>query len=788
MTTALNDDEAAVAAPPSTAVKQPGRRLTLPDRPERVDLAAAGGLAALALSAFAPSFGGTTYLLMGGVGVLVGLGAVWALVKLRVSPFLAVLAVLVAFVAAGSIAVPDAAIAGFLPGPAVPSALFDGVVHGWARVVTTATPVGTSDGMGVIPYLCAFMAAAGALALARLTRLSMLPVVPPLLTLVAGILMGTDVPGSVLLQGALFAVVAIAWGSARATRHRAGDVGSAGRHFRVGRSVTVAAYLAVVAALALVVGPALPLATHAERYVLRQHAVPPFDPREYASPLSGYRHYRMVKKAGGERDVELLQVSGMPEDALLRVATLDGYDGVVFVVGGSGNVAAGPSGSGRFDRVGNGVADPAANGPGKDATLRVKVLANGARQPWVPLSGALRSIAFGGARGDQLGSSFRYNALSHMGATPLLLQPGDTYTAKVRLNVVPFDRAKRDAMIGDAKVDTGIPLAAVDGIAGFAKNARDLMGSASTTLAKIEAVESAFHDHGTFSDGSDDSVRSLSGHSIARLAAFFGKDPVVGDAEQYAAAMTVLLRTQGIPARVAMGYRSTKGVDSTQAFKGGDLQAWVEVPFVGVGWVPFFPTPTKPPQDEPKPKPKTIQTQTQAAPPTTYLQVQPPDPRENRRRGDTSKGGGGFQIPAVVVLAAKVIGVPVFALAAFAFFVTGIKRVRRKRRRTRGTPVEQVHGAWLESLDALRDHGVAVPRRVTRREAVAAIPAEQWPGGMQLATGIDAAMFGRDDPDAAVVEQVWSRLDEDVAQRQAGLDWKRRVRVKLNLASLRPGR
>jgi hypothetical protein len=65
-----------------------------------------------------------------------------------------------------------------------------------------------------------------------------------------------------------------------------------------------------------------------------------------------------------------------------------------------------------------------------------------------------------------------------------------------------------------------------------------------------------------------------------------------GFCEQFAAAEVVLLRTQGIPARMATGY----GYGAVQSsgrklFTSGNLHAWVEVWYPGIGWSPTDPTP-----------------------------------------------------------------------------------------------------------------------------------------------------------------------------------------------------
>ncbi|MBW4085025.1 transglutaminase domain-containing protein [Paenibacillus sp. S150] len=63
----------------------------------------------------------------------------------------------------------------------------------------------------------------------------------------------------------------------------------------------------------------------------------------------------------------------------------------------------------------------------------------------------------------------------------------------------------------------------------------------------------------------------------------------------FATAMTVLLRSIGIPARYVQGYGpGTLAADSVPPrydVTQGDAHAWVEVYFPGTGWVPFDPTP-----------------------------------------------------------------------------------------------------------------------------------------------------------------------------------------------------
>lgn len=65
-----------------------------------------------------------------------------------------------------------------------------------------------------------------------------------------------------------------------------------------------------------------------------------------------------------------------------------------------------------------------------------------------------------------------------------------------------------------------------------------------------------------------------------------------GYCEYFATSMTVMLRTQGIPARYVVGYSTGAEIaPSTYEVRGMNAHAWVEVYFEDIGWVQFDPTP-----------------------------------------------------------------------------------------------------------------------------------------------------------------------------------------------------
>ncbi len=66
----------------------------------------------------------------------------------------------------------------------------------------------------------------------------------------------------------------------------------------------------------------------------------------------------------------------------------------------------------------------------------------------------------------------------------------------------------------------------------------------------------------------------------------------VGYCEHYASAMAVMVRALGLPARIAVGFRSgTRQENGSYLVQTTDVHGWVEVLFPGYGWLQFEPEP-----------------------------------------------------------------------------------------------------------------------------------------------------------------------------------------------------
>ena len=119
--------------------------------------------------------------------------------------------------------------------------------------------------------------------------------------------------------------------------------------------------------------------------------------------------------------------------------------------------------------------------------------------------------------------------------------------------------------------------------------ANDVTAAAPTRFEKAVALQDWFRQNFTYSlrdvppgNGTDDLVAFLSTDEGGRT----------GYCEQFAAAMAVMARQLGIPARVAVGFLVPDEVGpGLFEYSAYDLHAWPELYIAGSGWVRFEPTP-----------------------------------------------------------------------------------------------------------------------------------------------------------------------------------------------------
>lgn len=734
-----------------------------------VDLVVLTGALGFAVAPLVPAFGLRPLAPAVVGGLVLGTGAAALGAWRRWSALVVVAVVVVAyFLAGGALVAPGTTVAGFVPTAGTLGALATGAASSWKQVLTLQPPLGATGTLLSAPFLLALVGAAAATATTLRVRTparAALAALVPVVGLGGAIVLGTRQTVVPVVAGLSLTLVLLTWAAWRARTLRP-------------RRVVALVMLAGLAVTGGVLGAPLVMGTTG-RYVVRDVLVPPFDPRDYPSPLSAFRKF--VKQA----DTTLLTVKGLPVGARLRLATLDQFDGVVWNVAGDGSA----EGSGEFRRVGATIPTDV-----RGATARIGIEVGALTGVWLPTVGQATAVTFadGAVAGD-----LRFNDATGGGVLTRGLTPGLSYTLDVVVPAVPDDATIDGAAAAPVTLPalSGVP-DAVDA------KAADVARNAGTPVQIARSLQKALAETGYFSHGLTESgdYPSASGHGADRMAALLGSDLMVGDGEQYASAMALMARQMGLPARVVLGFVPTddQRTGDVVTVTAGDVDAWVEIAFSSFGWVPFDPTPprTQTPQHDSSttaadPLPQVVQPP--PAPPEPV--AAPNDDTEQPQAQDSKKpvaSASGWRQVAVV---AGVASVPLAVLAGPAILIVALKGRRRRRRRRHKDVVARVAGGWDELLDVALDLRTPAPALATRNESARAL-AGSFAGAaiagsraasavLTLAAEADATVFGPGLPSDAQAAAYWRRVEVTAAAMRGTVPWARRLRSRVSLASLR---
>jgi transglutaminase-like putative cysteine protease len=176
-----------------------------------------------------------------------------------------------------------------------------------------------------------------------------------------------------------------------------------------------------------------------------------------------------------------------------------------------------------------------------------------------------------------------------------------------------------------------------------------------------------------------------------------------GFCQQFAGAMAVMLRTLGIPARVAVGFlpgTPTIGTSGTTTFlvSGRHAHAWPEAFFQGIGWVAFEPTPradAPPPNYTVAPAPVTAPT-TVASPSPEASQASSPAPSTPQPARSPAEAPRKVSHPAITA-ARRASYILLIALSAVLVALLGAREARlRLAGWTAGSATEKAVAAYQE--------------------------------------------------------------------------------------------
>lgn len=496
------------------------------------------------------------------------------------------------------------------------------------------------------------LSAVAALAETRPRASGGLPVaMAAVLYLLAALLTAGRADSSGVLALALLVVAVGGW--TLLPRYAAGAAGA--RATRRPRSAAVRATVGALAAAAVVAPLAAWGSPGADAFEPRELVRTPRQDAQVLSPLP------MLAVWADQTDLPLLRVDGRPP-ARLTLAVLPDFDGAAW------------SNQGRFTVRG---AEPAPDLPVGPShadyamTVRIDTLTGG----WLPSAGRPTSLAADDVRVDV-----------DSGALVAIhgLREGQTYRLAGR--VTAADDTLLAAAAVPAQATARRYLRTPQLPAAFGDYARKGVAKATSRLEQAVALEELVRSGRSFSP------KAPSGSSYAQLQQFLfpAGGGSVGTSEQFAASYVVLARSIGLPSRLVVGLQVPEGSRTPVTLTGGDVLAWPEVYFSGVGWVPFDPTPSQDGTARPAPRQQVLDRLGES--------VKPADKGTDTARPGTDEGPGPRQ-QATTTTAQRASWVGLAAGAGV--LLTGlVLLVARARRRARLRRLGAV-GAWQQQVDAL---------------------------------------------------------------------------------------
>ncbi|MGN0065411.1 MAG: DUF3488 and transglutaminase-like domain-containing protein [Nocardioides sp.] len=727
-------------------------------------------LTAIALAGLQPTFSGWNWVAVAALGMAVGLGWAYALAALRLGPAMVVLTLFIPYVlTAGAFALGEWGDWFGIPDSTTLGQVVTGTGSSWAQLVGTLPPLDSEGAVMLIPYLLAMAAGGLSGSLAITSPRPSLPVVPLVAVLGAALVLGTAEPFSVALQGLGFGAATLLWIGHRSARSAA-SLGSLRRlrgRLPVGprrrwaplteaerrlTTVSTPRTLASVLCVAVAVAVVLPMASSSPsrtRWVLRE-ALPAYDTSGTTTPLTVFRNFRPVHEPTIGNEV-LFSVDGVPDGTMLRIAVLDGYNGTSWY--------AVPDRADdyedRFLRISSQITNPS---KGRKGQARITV-EHAWLLDWLPVVGQPQAIEFLRDPDRKLRNGVRFNRSTDAAITEKGVKVGDSYLVT---SLLPKDTLTPQ-MKQYRSPDWELHYAAE-----FLDAPVQVMSDRSKPpMVRLFQLADWLYIAGRYSDGDPGwQSRFVKGHDAERLGKGFVEAPqIVGNDEQYAAAMALMANRLGIPARVVVGAEiSGRGV-----VRGRDIQAWVEVRVRDGSWrrLPTQTFMSDTPPDQIDPPKQSLPNKWNQEPPDSPEEIKRKE-RERREEEEAEEERERAEQRRPFYLLGLV---PVLVVGA----IPVAKLVRRRRRGSRSDPDVVALAGWAEVVDTATDLGLDVPRR-PRPDQARALDVD-----VALAERADVATFTDEAPEVA---GHWTAVRAATAQLRERAPWWRRWLAPFNPRSL----
>lgn len=703
------------------------------------------------------------------IGVAVVLAIVVVVVRSRYPLAVSLAASILAYLVIGMLTIEVGVSAGAM-GEFVRSS-----INGWSTLLTTAAPLPVEGAAAAVPFAVAWFGALLGAELALRTDRTVLPLLGPLGSLALTVLFGVDNTDVIQWSAGLFLILALVFLALRSQLSWFGPAVSSGRT-SPGRALSALALVTASALLAPLLAPHLPLADTRQRFTLREEVDVDFDLRQLSSPLSALKGSLTEERA----EEIMFNIAGPPTDRV-RFAVLDSYDGSVWRIARSQN-------GNEFVRTGSVL--PRVDAQSDDVeTWSHTVTVENLSGFWVPSVGVPATLVFNTASANIIGSDpaelVRFDDQSGSVLLAAEVRRGLTYRIDSYPVLRPSDAelASLDVWQGGRRL-TALP----DSVAQLSSIAERITRGRDSAFGKAAALEAFFAEQFYEAD-------TPTGHTARHLVDLFSRDELLAFDERYAAGFAVLARLVGLPTRVVVGYRLPTGMSETNAVsvRSGDIEAWVEIAFEEVGWVPFDAGPDESRslnsaggddrrQDSsaaPPPPP-------QRREPIPQTTVPPEDENEDDEDPDDVADSSSLATP--ILVGAVVLLVPILLFLLFAAIVLLAKRRRRRRRQQAPSVAGRVEGAWREVLDTSADAGIGLAPGLTVREAAEQVAAER-----PAATGsvgaltllVERTAFHPSEPSDAVAVETWALADNTVEHIEQDESVGDRLKRSLNTRSLR---
>jgi len=674
-----------------------------------------------------------------------------------------------------------------LPSPASLGDLVDGLINGWARLMTTEIPIGDDPSVLLVAPTLVWIAGYLTAGLALRRRAVLAPLLPAVVLLAIGVFASGTETGAGLGTVALFAGLALVLLLLRTLRpaHTLANVAVRSRQSVGGRlvvqvedeapadtpeaassrrrqAVLGVGVLVVVMLVAPLLGPRLPFSSAREPVDPRELNELPPELEDGVSPLVFIRSLRGDEERS-QQPMFSVRPDGQPD--YWRLAVLDEFDGTLW------------TSSGEYQPIGTEVP------PDEDLDV-----------PTQPLE---QEIEITGLSGSWLPAADRPSTISGLGDTRVMADTetgvlladtggleGLTYEVISDQPVISTAAKEFAVAASGPEADALLELPPADGELAnerrlsIVQRAQEVVaGLPDRSFARAFAIQEYLRDNVT------PLTAPLSGHgygNVYDLLTSQGGQPGSAGPEQLASTFALMARAVDLPARVVVGFRSgAPDADGRYQVLAGDAWAWPEVWFAGLGWVPFEPTQTS--SDEGAEELEELLEAQQRAT-DDLAQELTGGTDDGRLAGDE----GSDDTRNVLVAAITLVVVAVLALIAGLVTISVLRR-RRRRRRSVGTPRQRVVGAYREALDGLNEAGLRGTRAMTAAELAAHTQAtfgEEAVRHLQpLGDMANQALFSEREPLPRQADEAWvhvTRLESTlVSQRSTGDRIRRRVDPRL---------